>query len=275
MAGPITKTITRLLILFIAILGMAAPSRHAVASWWEREANPETILGITSWQPLLSGYLEFNDGKPDGFNGKIDRIQQGISQRCQKLLDLLTDEKAIRAFADGGDETQNGFHTCVTMMVLNQAKPAPLNTFDTGDLISDIENRLDLKSFRSSYAMAMSGVPGPIFFRDLVTVPKKDDFEDIIIKDHAKLQILSRWEDRDSWIRETTLLAAADWTGDGQADLLVLYYDQALNMGTYSSLSPMILTTDSRSGVITAVEAAYWILDHRVQLLEALGHLRK
>jgi hypothetical protein len=56
--------------------------------------------------------------------------------------------------------------------------------------------------------------------------------------------------------------------------LLVLYFDRSLNGGTYSILSPLILTTGSRSNLISAIESDYWIVDHREQLLEALGDLR-
>lgn len=276
MAGPTTKTLTRILVLLVSILGMAAPSRHAVADseWWYMDAILTDVSGITLWQPRLRGYLKWNEDEPDGFDGDIGRIKQGIAKRCQKVLDLLTDEKALRAFAAGADDRQRGLYSCIVMIVLTQAKPAPMNTFDTSDLPSDIENRLNLKTFRSTYGNGFDGGPEPFFFRDA----KKDygdKGEDIITKDHANLNVLSRWEGRNMWMREVNLLAAADWTGDGHADLLVLYYDRSLNGGTYSILFPLILTTGSRSDLISAIEPDYWAVDHREQLLEALGHLRE
>ena len=85
--------------------------------------------------------------------------------------------------------------------------------------------------------------------------------------------MLSRWEGRDRWYRELALLAAADWTGDGNADLLAIYTDQGLYDARYLYVGPMILTADSKTGVISAISANDWIADHREELFEALGDL--
>ncbi len=274
MFGQATKTVARALFVLILALGMTALSRHAAGRWWEAVANRTTVSRDYCMATLAKGYLESNEGQPDGFDGEIGRLEQGIAKRCQKLLDLLTDGKALRAFADGADDTQNGLYSCIVMMVLTQAKPAPLDTFDTSDLPSDIEARFNLKTFRSSLGAGFHDGPEPLFVRDL-TKDYGDKDANIISKDHARLSILSRSEGMDIWLREINLLAAADWTGDGHADLLILYFDRSLSGGTYSILFPLILTTGSRSDLISAIEPDYWIVDHREQLLRALGDLRK
>lgn len=273
MARPVTKAITRILISLMFTLGMTAGGRHADADWWELDAIATQVGGIIVWNPRQNGYLQWNEGRPDGFDPTSDRLDEGIASRCSKLLDLLKDEKALQAFAEGGAYEQDGFDLCMVMAILHQAHPAPIDTFDRDNLISDIENRLNLKSFRSSFGPSMSGLPGPVFFGYYQKNDKQNGT--VVTKGDAEYKTLSRTEGRDSWNREINLLAAADWTSDGHADLLVLYTDQALYFGNYFIVTPLILTTNSKSDLITAIAAADWIVDHREQLLEALGDQRK
>lgn len=272
MARPTTKTLARVLLPLVFALGMTADSRHADADWWELDAIPTQVGGIIVWNPRTNRYLQWNEGRPDGFDPTRDRLDEGIASRCSKLVDILKDEKALHAFAEGGAYEQEGFGPCMVMAILHQAQPTPIDTFDENNLISDIESRLNLKSFRSSFGPSMSGLPGPVFFSFYLNNDGKNGTG--VTKGEAKYKMLSRTEGRDSWNREINLLAAADWTGDGHADLLVLYIDQALHFGNYFVVTPLILTTNSRSDLITAISAAKWVANHKKQLLEALRHPR-
>ena len=130
MARPTTKTLARVLLPLVFALGMTADSRHADADWWELDAIPTQVGGIIVWNPRTNRYLQWNEGRPDGFDPTRDRLDEGIASRCSKLVDILKDEKALHAFAEGGAYEQEGFGPCMVMAILHQAQPTPIDTFD-------------------------------------------------------------------------------------------------------------------------------------------------
>jgi hypothetical protein len=273
MVGQATKALTWVLIALISTLGMAASSRHAFVEWWAVDGSPKTVLGLTLWQPRLGEYLKWNEDQPDAYDGEFSNLKKGLSLRCSRLRDILADEGLLHDFVNSGYRVQKIFYPCLVMALLHQGKPAPIRTFDAKDLISDIEKRLDLKSFRSSFGPSLSGIPSPVFFQFFIREGAESRI--VITKEQSKYMMLSRWEGRDSWYREIALFAAADWTGDGSADLLVIYTDQGLYDARYLHVAPMILTADSKTGHISAIWADDWIADHREELLEALGDVLK
>ncbi|MEP3068636.1 MAG: hypothetical protein ABJO66_05435 [Parvibaculum sp.] len=83
-------------------------------------------------------------------------------------------------------------------------------------------------------------------------------------------EYLSRYEGKDSWFWKLSLLAAADWTGDGKVVLLDSCEDDNLGRGTYNTISLLLLGAESSDTPITAMHVEDWLFKGREAVLRML-----
>ena len=130
------------------------------------------------------------------------------------------------------------------------AQPFTEANFSLEDPRQDIINRLNLGSFRSSFGPRI-----PESGKLYITDPREN--LTIILEEYAfypmsiEMQSYSKEYQKVDWYYNIYLVGAGDWTGDGRADLMIAFTDDA-TMGTYATSSLLLLEAPDPDGDIIA-----------------------
>ncbi|MEO9963809.1 MAG: hypothetical protein ABJF07_26280 [Nisaea sp.] len=137
------------------------------------------------------------------------------------------------------------------------------------DPVPDIVERLDIGSFRWSLGPALPDGQGAVTLRYFFGAPGTNP-DAVLTRRQDSFEYLSRYEGKESWFRKLSLLAAADWTGDGKGELLVSWEDDNLGRGTYNTISLLLLGAESSDTPITAMHVEDWLFKGREAVLRML-----
>lgn len=265
MARPSARGLRRTLVktgLVLAVL-ILAPVTAVSAG---KESAPETVEGILVWQPRFAE-VAAQDPSPPGLSDH-PHLARLTPPDCGRLRDLLAgDEEDFRVGMVAWDHFL--LLPCLLHVLQKTARPAPVGGIDMADPVPDIVERLDIGSFRSSLGPALPDGHGPVMLDYFFGAPGTDP-DAVLTRRRDSFEYLSRYEGKDSWFRKLSLLAAADWTGDGKGELLVSWEDNNLGRGTYFILDLMFLNAEGPNAAITATHVQDWLLEHWREAVEVL-----
>ena len=161
------------------------------------------------------------------------------------MVVLLRTPEAFGRAAEGPYE--GDLLPCLIYFWIGEARMANRSHFNTDDLIPDILERLDLRAFPSSLIPALPDGETPFRIADLTK--DSDATDGFLVEQTADaFNMLTKHEGKDIWVRELYLLAMADFTADGNADVLAIFVDVNLGGGTFSIIHPVVLTSDALEG---------------------------
>lgn len=187
---------------------------------------------------------------------------------CGRLHDLLAgDEEIYREEMVAWDHFL--LRPCLLHVLRLTARPAAVEGLKMDALIPDILARLDVSSFRSSLGPALPDRPGPVSLRYFFGAPGENPDEILTVRPD-RFEYLSRIDGRDHWLRALSLLAAADWTGDGKGEVAVSWEDDSLGSGTYLILGLMFLSAEGPEAPIRAVHVQDWLYARRAEIIPLL-----
>jgi len=250
----------------ILALGLVVVGGPAVADWWF-PSTPEERGGITYWEPRYTEFLEYGEPEPSDRHKYAD-VTGLTPPHCEQLIVLLRTPIAFAWAAEG--HYHGDLLACLTFFWMGEARIANNSYFNTDGLISDIMERLDLRSFSSSFYAGIPDGETAFHIADWTKVVEPSD--DFVVEQTADaFNLLSKHEGRDAWVRELHLLAMADLTADGNADVLAVFMDVNLGWGTYNIVHPLVLTSDTLEGPIRGVDVVEWFVAKRQHFIKKYG----
>ena len=179
----------------------------------------------------LSCPVELERHKP-----AFDVEGRGRLNSCQSILHDRDPREALEA----ARELMADYAPCFLLDALRHATPSRQSHFDHGRLGPDLRDHLVLTSFASSL--------GP---RHLHVEYK---FGDLKPSNVSALSQRLTVETTD-WFYDIRIVAATDVDGDGNEDLLALFFDEAKD-ASYKTVAPLIFTRSAVNGPILAKEIA-------------------
>ncbi len=222
--------------------------------------------GILIWQPRF-GEFAAQDPSPPGLSDH-QHLTRLTPPDCGRLRDLLAgDEEDYRVGMVAWDHFL--LLPCLLHVLQKTAHPAPVDGIDMADPVPDIMERLDIRPFRSSLGPALPDGQEPVTLRYFFGAPGTNP-DAVLTRRRDSFDYLSRYEGKDSWFRKLSLLAAADWSGDGVGELLVSWEDDNLGPGTYNILSLMLLSAEHGNAPIRARHVEDWLFERREEMIELL-----
>lgn len=222
--------------------------------------------GILIWQPRF-GEFAAQDPSPPGLSD-LPHMARLTPPDCGRLRDLLAgDEEDYRVGMVAWDHFL--LLPCLLHVLQKTAHPAPVDGIDMADPVPDIMERLDIRPFRSSLGPALPDGQEPVTLRYFFGAPGTNP-DAVLTRRRDSFDYLSRYEGKDSWFRKLSLLAAADWSGDGVGELLVSWEDDNLGSGTYNILDLMFLNAEGPGAPITATHVQDWLFARREEMIELL-----
>ena len=252
------------------------------------------LMVIELAAPVGPGYRHVSS-KPVGEPGKLfwqPRVDQTVSAKhspsrwteeevaahalphCPRLRQALeadrgTENYALETVLSAYDHPLS--LPCLLKVFTLLAEPAISNSFDMADLVGDIERRLDLTTFPSSMGPRLDRDAGPVFLPFLLDPTGTPGRWTERSAEADGLSYLSFFEARESWYIAVWLYGVADWTGDGRADVLVLWKDEAIRFGSYHTEHPMVLVANDCDGIIEGVDIAVWLRANKDRVLAVLA----
>lgn len=200
---------------------------------------------------------------------------------CSDLLPLLDDlDRFQEAQEDFGRfRPRSRFHPCALAAFRELARPFASDPFSPVRPMADIWAGLDLRTAPMVPARAYSEAPDPVYLADHVArVPGENDR--VWMLDPERFELTYILTDRDFeeddgrpvWYRAAHYYGRADWTGDGVADLLVMWTEQA-RQGTYAIEEPVLITSPAPGAPLEAVRYDTWMVRQRDQVRAVLQAL--
>ncbi|WP_323795178.1 hypothetical protein [Nisaea sp.] len=231
-----------------------------------KESVPTIVDGILVWQPRF-GEFATQDPSPPGLSDH-PHLTRLTPPDCGRLRDLLAgDEEDYRIGIVAWDHFL--LLPCLLHVLQKTAHPAPVGGIDMADPVPDIVERLDIRSFRSSLGPALPDGQGPVTLRYFFGASGADP-DAVLTRRRDSFDYLSRYDGKESWFRKLSLLAAADWAGDGKGELLVSWEDNNLGGGTYFILDLMFLKAEGPDAPITATHVQDWLFVRREAIIRLL-----
>ena len=255
------------LLAFLAALGAAcfAPGARA-------DGTPP------SYMPEVESILEWNEDVRNTGITEADVV--GLRPPdCRAMTAALDDPEEFPD--EEGSRTSWKYIPCVLWAFRALAEPYRADDFRPSAPMLDVWNRLDLRFVPGMPGGSHWGdLPEPVYLRDQASgrlavsgFPEEEGAEPPDYRLHPnELGIAFRWEGRDQWYRAAGYLGRADWTGDGRADLLILWQEDAA-LGTYLSTYIMVIAADGPGRALRAIDYEDWFLanEDRVRPLLAPG----
>ncbi len=198
---------------------------------------------------------------------------------CRALLPALDDPYNFPD--EEGARTNWNYVPCVLWVFRALAEPYRADDFHPSAPMLDVWNRLDLRFVPWMPGGSHWGdLPEPVYLRDQASgrlavsgFPEEEGAEPPDYELHPDhFDIAFKWDGRDRWYRLGYYRGRADWTGDGRADLLIVWEEDAA-LGTYLSSYVMVIAADGPGRALRAIHYKDWLLANadRVRPLLAPG----
>lgn len=232
----------------------------------EAVSKPVGQGGILLWQPRFDAAAR-QDPSPPGLSDH-PHLRRLSPPDCGRLRDLLAgDEETYRAAMVAWDHFL--LRPCLLHALRLTARPAGVEGIDMDGPVPDILARLDLSSFRSSLGPSLPEGRGLVPMRAYFGAADGNPDLELTIRADG-FDYLSRRDDKDDWLWTLSLLAAADWTGDGKGEVLVSWEDDSLGQGTYLVFDLLFLSAAGAGAPIRAVHVQDWLYARRAGIIPLL-----
>jgi len=251
-----------------AILAMGLALFGAVSFGAQAEPSVQQERdGITYWEPRYGEILRSAEAwVADPAHGLIaSDIAELTPPNCRQLIWLLHRPYAFGLAAEY--DNHQIFNACMVFVLLQEAGPTERFAFDRTALISDIERRLDLRSFWSWYTMGLPDDDKPFSIGEAIRTG--DYTAELSVQRTAdSLTLRTSRDGREVQVTKIQMVALADLTGDGKGDVLALWRDKS---STGRVLYPIILTSDTMDGLIRGTFLRDWFADNRQHFIKKYG----
>ncbi len=185
---------------------------------------------------------------------------------CWAFAETVEDEEKLR-FAD-----QNRDHwlrnPCVLWVLKMLAAPYERDDFPEQSPMAAVWERLDWRHHPLRSGNHWNDIKEPVSLMQMANGFDEDERPLSTLEDE-EISITFRNEGRDSWYRYGRYLGRADWTGDGRADLLIQWEENAAR-GTYLASQPVIHVTEGPGQEIQSVGYVEWLRENRDRVLRVL-----